>query len=76
MFKLQYEVKANFAIADDNKIAVIGVFFELVAAGSGDMVLQSIYPKLDGLKKSGHYKREEEKKSEDSFEVQMQLVPQ
>jgi len=46
-----------------------------VDAGAGDMVLQSICPKLDGLKKPGHSKREE-KSGGDPFEVQMQLVPQ
>lgn len=67
-------MKANFGITDDKKLAVIGVFFDMVDTGAGDMLLQSIYPKLDGLGGPGHNKREE--KRGDSFEVQTQLVPQ
>ncbi|PUU79700.1 alpha carbonic anhydrase [Tuber borchii] len=59
-------------IGDDKKLAVIGVFFDLVDTGAGDMLLQSIYPKLDSLPGPGPHKREE--KRGDSFEVQTHSI--
>ncbi|CUS08688.1 unnamed protein product [Tuber aestivum] len=59
---------------DENKLAVVGIFFDLVDTGSGDALLQSIYPKLDGLQKPKHSRRGEQEKHGDSFEVQMHSI--
>ncbi|KAG0129196.1 alpha carbonic anhydrase [Tuber indicum] len=60
-------------VDDDKKIAVIGIFFDLVDTGAGDMLLQSIFPKLDDLEKPKHRRRGEEK-SEDYFNVQTHSI--
>ncbi|KAG0641808.1 alpha carbonic anhydrase [Tuber brumale] len=59
---------------DHKKIAVIGIFFNLVDNGAGDILLQSIYPKLDGLEKPMHRKKGEGEKPGDSFKVQMHSI--
>ncbi|PWW73256.1 carbonic anhydrase [Tuber magnatum] len=72
-----FPLEAHFVhtkLDDEKKLAVIGILFDLVDTGAGDALLQSIYPKLDGLQKPVHGKREKKEKHGDALEVQMHSV--
>ncbi|RPA98376.1 carbonic anhydrase [Choiromyces venosus 120613-1] len=71
-----FPLEAHFVhtkVDDDSKLAVVGIFFDVVDTGAGDMLIQSICPELKELEEPKHDKREEKKPSA-PFNVQMHSI--